>query len=74
MGYGFKGGPPGGWLSASVLLTDILDLLLWPLFVLVLLVLQVVLLQVDLPGQEGCLLILLQLVLWRQERVNKDPL
>jgi hypothetical protein len=40
-----------------------LNLLLWPLVVLVLLVLQVVLLQVDLPGQEGCLLILLQLVL-----------
>lgn len=42
---------------------NILDLLLRPLLLLVLLVLQVVLLQVDLPGQERGLLILLQLVL-----------
>ena len=61
MGHGSKGALPEGWgcLWASVLLTDVLNFLLWPLFVLVLLVLQVVLLQVELPGQKGCLLVLL---------------
>lgn len=33
---------------------------------------QVVLLQVQFPRQERCLLVLLQLVLWRQDRVNRD--
>lgn len=59
-------------LPTSVLLTDVMDLLFWPLFVLVLLVLQIVLLQVELPGQESRLLVLLQFVLCRQDRVSKD--
>lgn len=50
---------PRGDRPGPVLVTDVLDLLLRPLLLLDLLVLQVVLLQVDLPGQEGRLLVLL---------------
>ena len=50
---------PRGDRPGPVLVADILDLLLRPLLLLDLLVLKVVLLQVDLPGQEGRLLVLL---------------
>lgn len=59
------------WAVGLVLAADVLNLLLRPLLVLVLQALQVVLLQVELPGQQRRLLVLLQLVLC-QDRAGSD--